>query len=49
MELPGIHSREKVLSLVETCLNYYKAHSRNGKRFSHLFSRLDQVIPDHFH
>ena len=46
MELSGVYSREQVLSIVVTCLNYYKAHSRNGRRFSHLFDRLDQVIPD---
>ena len=46
MELPGLYSREQVRSIVVICLNYYKAYSRNGKRFSHLFTRLDQVIPD---
>jgi dissimilatory sulfite reductase (desulfoviridin) alpha/beta subunit len=46
MEMPDLYSRDQVLSIVDTCLNYYKAHSRNGKRFSHLFARLDQVIPD---
>ncbi len=45
MELPGLYSRKQVLSIADTCLNYYKAHSRNGRRFSHLFDRLDQVLP----
>ena len=45
MEMPGLYSRDQVLTIVETCLQYYKTHSRNGKRFSHLFTRLDQVIP----
>jgi dissimilatory sulfite reductase (desulfoviridin) alpha/beta subunit len=30
LELPGLYSREQVLSIVDTCLNYYKGHSRNG-------------------
>jgi len=45
LEMPGLHSSEQVLATVETCLTYYKTHSRNGKRFSRLFTRLDQVIP----
>lgn len=50
MELSGLHSREQVLSIAGTCLDYYKAHSRNGKRFSHLFDRLDRLhLPDKGH
>ncbi|MEX1314517.1 MAG: 4Fe-4S dicluster domain-containing protein [Desulfotignum sp.] len=45
LEIPGLHSREQVLATVESCLKYYKTHSRNGKRFSHLFTGIDQVIP----
>ncbi|HSL61771.1 MAG TPA: 4Fe-4S dicluster domain-containing protein [Desulfotignum sp.] len=44
MEVPGLHSREQVLNLVQTCLNYYKIHSKKGKRFSRLFSRVDQLL-----
>jgi dissimilatory sulfite reductase (desulfoviridin) alpha/beta subunit len=46
LEMPGLHSRDQVLATVETCLIYYKTHSRKGKRFSHLFTRIDQVIPE---
>jgi dissimilatory sulfite reductase (desulfoviridin) alpha/beta subunit len=45
MEMPGLHSHHQVLATVQTCLSYYKTHSRNGKRFSHLFADIDQVIP----
>lgn len=45
LEMPGLYSRKQVIAVVETCLTYYKTHSRNGKRFSHLFNCIDQVIP----
>jgi dissimilatory sulfite reductase (desulfoviridin) alpha/beta subunit len=45
LEMPGLYSRKQVLAIVETCLTYYKTHSRNGERFSHLFDGIDQVIP----
>lgn len=44
MEMPGLHSHDQVVATVKTCLNYYKTHSRNGQRFSHLFSCIDQVL-----
>ncbi len=44
LEVQGIFSHEQALALVRTCLNYYKTHSKNGQRFSHLFTRVDQVI-----
>jgi dissimilatory sulfite reductase (desulfoviridin) alpha/beta subunit len=47
LEMSGLYSSGQVLSTVDSCLAYYKTHSRNGKRFSRLFTRLDQVIPGH--
>lgn len=44
LEAPGLHSREQVLDLVRICVSYYKTHSRKGRRFSRLFSRIDQVL-----
>lgn len=44
MEIFGLHSSAQVLEIAETCLDYYKIHSRNGQRFSHLFSCIDQVL-----
>ncbi len=44
MEMSGLHSQDQVLAIVKTCLNYYKTHSRNGQRFSHLFSCIDEIL-----
>jgi len=44
MEVPDILSHDQVLDLVRRCLAFYKAHSRNGKRFSHVLDSLSQVL-----
>ena len=44
MEVPGIHSHDEVLDLVRRCLEFYKANSRNGKRFSHVLTSVSQII-----
>jgi len=44
MEVPGIKTVAQVLSIVENCLNFYKSHSRNGQRFSHILNSTDQVV-----
>ncbi len=36
-ELPGIFDEDQVLAIVQECLRLYKARSRNGERFAHLF------------
>jgi anaerobic sulfite reductase subunit C len=43
LEMPGFHSHDQVLALVQTCLDFYKTHSKNGQRFSHLFTGIDQM------
>jgi len=45
MEVPGIQSRQQVLAIVENCLTFYKAHSKNGDRFSKILFSLDQILP----
>ncbi len=52
-ELPGIYSHAQVLEVVGQCLAFYKARSRNGKRFGQLltdavFAELlpQLVLPD---
>jgi dissimilatory sulfite reductase (desulfoviridin) alpha/beta subunit len=40
-ELPGIFSQEEVLDVVAYCITFYKQHSRNGKRFAHIFHASD--------
>ena len=37
-ELPGIYSDDEVLGVLSRCLDFYKSHSRNGKRFGELLS-----------
>ena len=44
MEVPGILSHEEVLDLVRHCLEFYKAHSRGGKRFSHVLESVSQIV-----
>ncbi|MCP4669732.1 MAG: 4Fe-4S dicluster domain-containing protein [Desulfobacula sp.] len=44
MEVPGFHSHTKVISIVKKCLNFYKANSKNGQRFSHILDSIDQII-----
>lgn len=45
MEVPGIQSRRQVLTIVESCLAFYKTHSKNGQRFSKILTSMDQVLP----
>ena len=44
MPVPGILSHQETMALVEKCLAYYKTHSLNGERFSHLIESVDQVL-----
>lgn len=43
MEVPGIHDESSVLEIVEKCLLFYKNHSTNGARFSHLLESVHQI------
>jgi anaerobic sulfite reductase subunit C len=36
--LPGIYSENEVLKIVERCIDYYKANSRDGARFAELYA-----------
>jgi len=44
MEVPGLFSHDSVLQIVKKGLGFYKANSKNGKRFSHILSSVDQII-----
>lgn len=44
MEVPGILSHQEVLDLVARCLEFYKTHSREGKRFAHVLESLSQIV-----
>jgi dissimilatory sulfite reductase (desulfoviridin) alpha/beta subunit len=44
MEVPGIHSQQQVLAMVENCLTFYKGHSTKGQRFSKILTSLDQIL-----
>jgi len=44
MEIGGLHSHDQVLEIVKNCLAFYKNTSRNGERFSHLMSSVDQIL-----
>jgi dissimilatory sulfite reductase (desulfoviridin) alpha/beta subunit len=44
MEVPGLHGHGRVLEIVKNCLAFYKDHSKNGQRFSHILSSVDQVL-----
>ena len=37
-EVPGLFSEDQVISVVETCLDFYKRHSRNGERFAQILT-----------
>jgi dissimilatory sulfite reductase (desulfoviridin) alpha/beta subunit len=43
LELPGIYSEDAVIEVVQDCIDFYKAHSTNGKRFAELLSIGDIV------
>jgi dissimilatory sulfite reductase (desulfoviridin) alpha/beta subunit len=38
MELPGIYDEDAVIKMVQDCIDFYKAHSRDGKRFAELLT-----------
>ncbi len=45
MEVPEIQSYGRVIQIVKNCLKFYKTHSKNGERFSHILDSVDQVLP----
>ncbi len=44
MEVPELHSHDEVLEIVKKCLKFYKKKSKNGQRFSHILSTVDQIL-----
>jgi len=44
IEVPGIHSQDQVLEILKNCLKFYTKTSKNGERFSHLLSSIDQIL-----
>ncbi len=44
MEVAGIKTYDEVIGIVKKCLKFYKTNSKNGKRFSHLLTSLDQIV-----
>jgi dissimilatory sulfite reductase (desulfoviridin) alpha/beta subunit len=40
-ELPGIFSQDQVIEILKACLELYKARSRDGERFAHVFQDSD--------
>ncbi len=48
MEVPGLHNYDEVLQIVKKCLAFYKHNSKNGQRFSHILSSLDQIVVPKF-
>ena len=44
MEIAGLHTHDGVLHIVQKCLKFYKEKSKNGQRFSHILSSVDQVV-----
>lgn len=43
MELNGIYTEKQVLSIVKKCVAFYKKHSKNGQRFSHILESLTHL------
>jgi dissimilatory sulfite reductase (desulfoviridin) alpha/beta subunit len=41
LELPGIYDEDGVVDIIRDCIAFYKAKSRNGKRFAELVSDAD--------
>ena len=41
VELEGIYSKNEVLQLVKDCIDYYKKHSKHGKRFAEILNLSD--------
>ncbi len=44
MEVPGIQNYDSVLEIVKKSLKFYKKNSKNGQRFSHLLTSIDQIV-----
>lgn len=44
MEVPGIFSQDQVTDLVRRCLDFYKARSKGGNRFSHILESISQLF-----
>ena len=44
MEVPGLRTHDEVLEIVKNCLKFYKENSKNGQRFSHILSSVDQIL-----
>ncbi|MCK5837020.1 MAG: 4Fe-4S dicluster domain-containing protein [Desulfobacula sp.] len=44
MEVEGLHTHDQVLQMVKNCLEFYKKTAKNGQRFAHVLSSVDQVI-----
>ena len=44
MDVPGIFSHDQVLDILRRCLDFYKVHSKGGKRFSHILSSPSQIL-----
>ncbi len=44
MEVPGLHTHDEVLQIVKNCLKFYKGKSKNGRRFSHILSSVDEIF-----
>lgn len=40
-ELPGIFSKDQIVAVVKYCIEFYKEHSTDGKRFADIFSASD--------
>ncbi len=40
-ELPGIYDESQVMEIVRDCLRFYKENSKNGERFSQIFTAAD--------
>jgi anaerobic sulfite reductase subunit C len=44
MEVDGILSHDQVIRIVKNCVRFYREHSKNGQRFSHILQSVDQVL-----
>jgi len=43
LEVAGLQTHDEVLHIVQNSLKFYKKHSKNGQRFSHILSSIDQI------
>jgi dissimilatory sulfite reductase (desulfoviridin) alpha/beta subunit len=48
-EMPGIYSEQQVLDIIKDCIEFYKANSRHGERFSQILksSDFDDIVKRH--